>query len=44
MKDEFDQLKEAYKDFANIMRQTKLGTAIVWLLEFTDKCLNRLGV
>ena len=37
---EFKLLKEAYKDFADSMRRTRLGTLIIFIVEFIDKLFD----
>lgn len=36
------QLKYFYKEFAKDMRETKIGTAIIWVIDFLDKCFNKI--
>ena len=39
---QFWQLGQAYKEFARAMRETKLGSAIIWIIEFLDKCFDKV--
>lgn len=35
----FWQLENSYKDLAKAMRETKIGSAIIWVAEFLNKCI-----
>ena len=39
---QFWQLGQAYECFAKAMRETKLGTAIIWVAEFLGRCINKI--
>jgi len=34
-------MENAYKEFAKAMRETKLGSVIIWVVEFLDRCFNK---
>lgn len=36
------QLRYSYKEFARAMRETKLGSMIISLVEFLNKCFNKI--
>lgn len=35
-------MKNAYKDLAKAMRETKLGSMIISLVEFLNKCIEKI--
>lgn len=37
---DWQQLKKAYKGFADAMRETKLGSLIIWIFERFDKLMG----
>ena len=39
---EFSELKEAYSEFAEAMKETKLGSIIIAIIEFLDKCFDKI--
>jgi len=39
---QFWLLRNSYKDLAREMRKTKLGSAIIWLIESLDKCIGKI--
>jgi len=39
---QFWRLGNAYKDLAKVMRETKVGSAIISIVEFLNKCVEKI--